>query len=176
MQKHPATSNNRVQQGKRPSSRSINRRFWGIARWVVGGCLCASPSAERALGIFPEECKEKGHQMSGIYTGIEMTSNVMMKVCGCAVSPTVWRRCERGAFRAAVANDTNAGVWSVVPPPQPPKVLGICLQASVLCGPQPTPTPLSHQSDFHITGFLCERGDGILDPRLVLGCEMDMEK
>uniref|UniRef100_A0A7S4GFL7 GrpE protein homolog n=1 Tax=Eutreptiella gymnastica TaxID=73025 RepID=A0A7S4GFL7_9EUGL len=37
-------------------------------------------NCERALGIFPEECKEKGHQMSGIYTGIEMTSNVMMKV------------------------------------------------------------------------------------------------
>lgn len=37
-------------------------------------------NCERALDIFPEECKEKGHQMSGIYTGLEMTANVMFKV------------------------------------------------------------------------------------------------
>lgn len=43
------------------------------------------PFAERALAIFPEECKVKGHAMAGIYVGLEMTANVMMKVW----SPTI---------------------------------------------------------------------------------------
>jgi molecular chaperone GrpE len=37
-------------------------------------------NCERALSIFPEECKAKGHAMSGIFVGLEMTANAMTKV------------------------------------------------------------------------------------------------
>lgn len=36
-------------------------------------------NCDRALSIFPEEAKVKGHEMAGIYVGLEMTQNVMIK-------------------------------------------------------------------------------------------------
>lgn len=42
--------------------------------------LDVADNCERALSIFPEEAKVKGHPMAGIYVGLEMTAKVLLKV------------------------------------------------------------------------------------------------